>query len=329
VGLKEDGFREYLQKRKLKIRAIGSSVRFVKEFERHLKKRKQTLKSAGVNDLKEYIALLIKEGKNSENRLVAIARYCYFAKKNTLYVYLASVLGAANVLPDIGERLATVAGEDMRRKVYVDVALPPLGAPQDEYPRLTKKVLDRMEATLPPAKCREVMTWNYHKVPAAAFMEAKIRFEKSASIDEYLKGEHERLVRELESYMKKGQLWFEQEITPEVVGFVKNNQEIITGVRKGDRIFKVKIPYSPKQFLEETDPTMKKYYACHCQLVRTALRDGKPDISPTFCYCSAGYEKLHFDVIFDEPVKVELLETPLKGDSRCRFAIKIPKSKLK
>ena len=110
---------------------------------------------------------------------------------------------------------------------------------------------------------------------------------------------------------------------------MKNNQEINTGIRRGDKIFKVKIPYAPQQFLKEEDPTMRKYYACHCQLVRTAIRDGKPKISPIFCYCSAGFEKLHFDVIFGEPVEIEVLETLLKGDIRCRFAIKIPRSKLK
>jgi hypothetical protein len=74
---------------------------------------------------------------------------------------------------------------------------------------------------------------------------------------------------------------------------------------------------------------MRKYYACHCQLVRTAIRDGKPKISPVFCYCSGGYEKLPFDVIFGEPVEIELLESVLKGDTRCRFAITIPKGKMK
>ena len=327
--MRESGFREYLQKRKLKAKAIDYSVSVVKEFERYLEENKQTFDSASVDALKEYVSLLIKEGKNSEGRLIAIARYCYYMKKNDLYVYLASIVGATNVLPDIGERLARVAGEETRRKVYRGVEFPPLGAPQDDYPKLTKTILERMEAELPPGKCREVMTWNYHQVPAAVFREAKKRFEKSASIDEYLKGEHKRLVEELESCMKKGQLWFEQEITPEVLEFVKNNQEINTGVRRGDKIFKAKIPYSPKQFLEEKDPTMRRYYACHCQLVRTALRDGKPKISPNFCYCSAGFEKLHFDVIFEEPVEVEVLETLLNGDPRCRFAIKIPKGKIK
>jgi hypothetical protein len=88
-------------------------------------------------------------------------------------------------------------------------------------------------------------------------------------------------------------------------------------------------PFDPKRYLKEKNPTLKRYYACHCPLVRTALRDGKPKISPMFCYCSGGYEKLHFDVIFGEPVEVELLETPLKGDMRCRFAIKIPEGKMK
>ena len=324
--LRENGFRKYLQGRKLNAKNIESSVKAVKDFENHLKTKKSTLESASVDSVKEYITLLTEKGKNSEQRLIALARYSYYAKKNDLYQYFASVLGATNVLPDIGERLSTIAGKPTRQKVYRGIKFPPLGAPQDEYPKLTETILDRMEAELPQAKCREVLTWNYHHVPAEAFEEAKTRFEKSASLDEYLKGEHEELVKEMEACMKQGRLWYEQEITPEVLEFVRSNQEINTGVRRGDKIFKVKIPYAPKLFLEENDPAMKKYHACHCQLVRAALRKGNPHVSPTFCYCSAGYEKLHFDVIFDEPVEVEVLETLLKGDPRCRFAIKIPKS---
>ena len=327
--MKESRFRKYLQKRRLKAQAIEVSVTAVKEFEKYLKARRQTLDSVSVTALKAYISLLIRDGQNSQDRLVAIARYCYIEKKNALFVYLAAVLGATNVLPDIGARLAAIAGDEIRSKVYDGVAFPPIGSPQDDYPPLTKVILDRMERELPPATCREVLTWNYHGVPAAAFKDAKDRFEKSASVDDYLRGEHELLVKELERCMKEGRLWYEQEITPEVVAFVKSNQEVSTGVRRGDRIIKVKIPYAPKQFLDEKDPTMQSYYACHCQLVRTALRDGKPHISPMFCYCSAGFEKVHFDVVFGEPVEVEVLETRLNGDPCCRFAIRIPKGKQK
>ena len=327
--LKENAFRRYLKGRKLSATGIESSVAAVREFEEYLRKRKIALKSADLDVLRDYISLLIEENKNSRDRLVAIARYCYFAKKNDLYIYFTGLLGASDVLPRIGERLATIAGKATYRRVFHGLEMPPLGSPQDRYPKLTKMILDRMEAELPAQTCREILSWNYHNIAIEAFKESKERFEKAASIDEYLKGEHERLTDELEDCMREGRPWFEQEITPEVVEFVRGNQEICTGLRQGDKVHLTKIPYAPKQFLKEKDPTMRKYYACHCQLVRTALRDGKPKIPATFCYCSAGFEKLHFDAIFDEPVEVELLETPLKGDGRCRFAIKIPKSKMK
>jgi len=129
--------------------------------------------------------------------------------------------------------------------------------------------------------------------------------------------------------MNEDRIWFEQKITPEVLEFVKNNQEICTGVRLDNWIYLTKIPYAPSQYLEETDSTMKRYYACHCPLVRSSFLDKKIDIPDVFCYCSAGYEKLRFDVIFEEPVEVEVIESVLKGDIRCRFAIRIPTGKMK
>jgi len=47
-------------------------------------------------------------------------------------------------------------------------------------------------------------------------------------------------------------------------------------------------------------------------------------ISPNFCYCSAGFEKRPWDVIFDQPVKADVIETVLKGDLICKFTIQIP-----
>jgi len=325
----ESEFRKHLQARKISNEDIESSVNAVREFEEHLEIKGILLASADLKALKEYVSLLIDEDKNSWERLVAIARYCNFVKKNDYFIYFTSILGARNVLPEIGERIATIAGEEIRRRVYKGFMLPPLGSPQENYPRLTQMILDRMEAELPTETCKNVLTWNYHKLPAEAFGEKKKWFEKATSIDAYLKEEHRKLVEELERCMKAGKLWYEQEITPDVLEFVRGDQEICTGVRRGERIYLTKMPYAPKRYLEEKDPTLKRYYACHCPLVRSAIRHRKPKISPTFCYCSGGYEKFHFDVIFGEPVEVELLETALKGDMRCRFANKIPKSKMK
>ena len=324
----ENKFRKHLQERGIIAEDIDFAVSAIGEFEEHLKKKNTSWEFAGLEALKDYVSMLIAEGKNSWERLVAIARYCNLAKKNDYYIYFTSILGARNVLPDIGDRLAAIAGEETRRKVFQGFMLPPLGSPQENYPRITQKIMDKMEADLPSGTIKKILTWNYHKVPVETFKEKKERFEKAVSIDEYLKDEHKRLIEELERSMKEGRLWYEQEITPEVLEFVRSNQEICTGVRRGDKIYVTKIPYIPKQYLKEKDPTLKRYYACHCPLVRSAIRE-VVEISPMFCYCSGGYEKVHFDVIFDESVEVELLESVLKGDMRCRFANKIPRGKMK
>jgi hypothetical protein len=90
-----------------------------------------------------------------------------------------------------------------------------------------------------------------------------------------------------------------------------------------------KIPYAPDQYIKAKNPTLKRYYACHCPLARSAIRDGNPKISSTLCHCSSGYVKVRFDALFSEPVEIELLESVLNEDMRCRFAIKIPEHKMK
>ena len=324
----ESEFQKHLKNRGLSQKDIDFSVTAVKKFERYLKENSSHLDTANKDEIKGYVSYLIESGSNSFARLVALARYFGFSRKNDCFIYLVSLFGARNVLPDIGERLVKIAGNEKRNIVFEGFELPPLGAPQEAYPSLTKRIMDRMETELPLETCKKVLTWNYHRVPIEIFKEKKERFQRATNIDTYLKKEHGKLMEELERCMKEDRLWYEQEITPEVLQFVKTNQEICTGIRHGDRIYVTKMPFAPKQYLKEKDPKMKRYYACHCQLVRTTIRDGEPEISRNFCYCSAGYEKLRFDAIFGEPVEVEILESALDGNDRCRFANKIPKNKM-
>jgi hypothetical protein len=79
-----------------------------------------------------------------------------------------------------------------------------------------------------------------------------------------------------------------------------------------------------KEYLREKDPKKKRYYACHCAWVREAIKSDLK-ISPNFCYCSAGFEKRLWDVVFGQNVKADVLQTVLEGDPICKFAIHVPK----
>jgi hypothetical protein len=182
---------------------------------------------------------------------------------------------------------------------------------------------------LTPEQVKDVLAGNHHRIPAESLAGAKKRWEEAKTMAEFLKGEHQRLVNELEETMKSGRLWYEQVITPEVVEFVKGDQTIQNGVVKGNKVIKSKIPFDPDRWLREKDPKMKRYYACHCQLAREAILKGEEKPLGTFCYCSAGYEKYPLEIALGVPLKVEVLESVLSGGDRCRFAVTIPKDKMK
>ncbi|MFH0778984.1 MAG: hypothetical protein V2A71_10240 [Candidatus Eisenbacteria bacterium] len=93
--------------------------------------------------------------------------------------------------------------------------------------------------------------------------------------------------------------------------FVRGNQEVLSAVRDGDCVYITKIPFAPKDWLKESDPVMKRYFACHCPLARAAIIMGEPEIPLDWCYCSGGYEKLMFDVVFDEPASHHSRSSPL------------------
>jgi hypothetical protein len=327
--LREKELREYYRGRGLGEDDAESAVAAVREYEGHLRARGASLEFMAVDDVKEYVSLLISEGRNSMDRLLAIARYCYIAKKDDAYIYFTQIIGGRTVLPSISERLAHIAGEEKRDVVFEGVEAPPLGAPPEQFPRVTGLLMERLESELDQETRRKVLAGNHHRVPVESFAKHKEWYREAESLDQYLKKVHDGAVAELERYMEEGKIWYEQEITPEVIEHVRGNQEVLSGVRRGNRIYMTKFPYAPRDYLKETDPLMKRYYMCHCPLARASILTGEPEVSPEWCYCSGGYGKQKFDMVFEEETEVEVLETVLGGDPQCRFSVKIPEGIIK
>jgi hypothetical protein len=231
------------------------------------------------------------------------------------------------VLPSIAKETASVAGETTRDEVFSDVELPPLGSPPEEFPEVTAHLVGKL-LDLGRDTCHRILACNHHGIPLEHFDKHKKWLKEAGSIEEFLKRVHQEAVADLEHHANEGKVWYEQVITQEVVEFVRANQEVLSAVRDGEYLYKTKIPYAPADWLRERDPVLKRYYACHCPLAREAIVKGKPEIPLDWCYCSAGYGKLMFDVLFDEPTEVEVLESVLTGDNRCRFRLKIPAGRL-
>jgi hypothetical protein len=322
-----DGYRKFLKTRNLSPETAESAVDVVAALEDYLSTAgsSTSLEAATVEDVHAFSEKLIAEGGNTPEAYMALLRYGMFIKNRALYVTALEFLDGAEAFGNLYSRLGEEYGEAIRDRYFENVTVPPLGTPNTKKPALVQAVLDRFEAADPEA-CRRLLSHGLRDLQDEWFQDAKTEYESCRDLDEYLAKRAERFVAELAKHQAEGKWWFVQEITDEVIDFVRKHPEVASGVREGNVVYEAKIPYMAKEWLAETDPEMKRYYACHCPWVRESLRKGDVRVSPAFCQCSAAFHKKPWEIIFGQPVHAEVVESILRGDDRCRFAIHLPDS---
>lgn len=321
-----EGFSDHLRAKGVVEERSRSAAANAKEFEDYLASSGRDVQSCETADLDRYLGMLIPEGRNDPHRLVDVARYSAYRSRPDLFIHLAGMINSYDIIPLMESRLRTLHGRDKCEAVFHGFERPPLGTSTDDFPPLTARIIRRMEEELSPEQVRKLLTWNYHEIPPETFRGMKERYEASTDLDEFLASEHQRLVDELKERLRTGQVWYEQEVTQEFIDHVISDQRLQTGVREGDRIICVKVPFDPKNYYQEADPQLRRYHYCHCPLARSALKEGG-SMPSSLCHCSAGFTKLPWDVIFQEDTEVEVLGTVLGGGERCVFSMRIPKGK--
>ena len=325
--MNRDGFHTFLREREMSGDEIKGAIAIVERFETFLKRANAlgVLETATSEDVNAFSEVLIQEKLNIYDNYVALAQYGRFVENNAIYVAVVELLDGSGVLENLHEELAASIGEQKRDEIFGKIGLPPLGTPSSQKPRLTHTVMDRLECMVGKAQCKSILSGCLHGLKDEWFLDEKKKYEECGNIDAYLERKRTDFIAELEKLRDEGGLYFTQEITDEVIGHVKSHPEVSGGVRDGNIIYETKIPYMTKEYLVETDERMKRYYYCHCAWVRESLRTGDVNVSPTFCYCSAGFHKKPYEVIFGQPLKAEVIDTVLDGGMCCKFAIHLPK----
>ncbi|MFO7611967.1 MAG: hypothetical protein R6W99_05690, partial [Clostridia bacterium] len=305
--------------------AADLAVASVKEMDSYLRKNGASAETASPDQIEKYIAVLFESDKISLPLLLALARYCYLANNHGAYIYFTRILGGVGVIDSIKKRMLAYAGEEAVEKVFSGLGEIPLGTTPGDMPAFTAIFMDRLKANIEPALYKRILAGNNHGLSESAMQEEKRLYEESPTLDEYLVDRHKRNVAQLQEHCDTGKIWYEQEITQEVVDYVASNQEILSAVRNGQKLYMTKISYDGISFLKSTDPVLKSYYACHCPFARERILDeSRENIDSDWCYCSAGFEKFPFEVILGVELEVELLQSALRGDPVCRFALTLP-----
>lgn len=212
-------------------------------------------------------------------------------------------------------------GEAFRDEIFAGVGVAPFGIPTPEKPRYMQPVIERLETALGSAACRALLADSLRDLPDYA-AERDI-YQSCASVDEYLVKKKQKFMAQMETCQREGRLFFAQQVTDEVLDFIRREPEMGGGVRAGNIVYETKIPFLTREYLAESDPALKRYYYCHCPWAREAVKSGEK-VAPIFCNCSAGFHKKPWEGALGQKIEVDVLESVLKGDERCRFAIHLP-----
>jgi len=326
--MQEEVFRKFLNSQDIPLKEIDNQVEFVHYLEEHLRQEVPTWTLDDLNGASTQAVIdnMIDRGENNLANLQAVARYARAVHNEALYTSILGMLDGCEAMEQLYEKLAMYAGDDLRDIIFEDMPLPPLGLSRREKSRYTFRIISRMERIFEESTTRDIIKDSLRILPDEMYSSDKSLFFEfcQGDIDQFLMEKGKRFINTLESHRDRRDLFFGQEIDEEVIAFVKSNPQIGQGERVGNVIFETKIPYNAKAYLAEKHPVKKGYYACHCPWARESLLNQAFTVSATFCQCSAGFHKKRYEIIFDQPIEADVLQSVLGGDQICQFAIHLP-----
>jgi len=321
-------YREYLQGQEILDDAVEERMAIVGEFVEFLTDlgSKEARATAGKEQVERFARKLVAEGRNSPGNFSSLCDYTDWLDHRQLYVALIEVMDCHNALEVLANEIEERHGRKVRDRVFSE-PLPPLGASEKERCAYTRTMMERMARQITRQETRDAWFRVQHGIPASAWRESdmadRAKYRQCGNIDEFLalkRRERDTLLTRLRD---EDELWYTVEISDEVLEFVKSDPEMEVGRREGNEIYITKIPYNATRYLHETDARMKRYYACHCPLLREAILQDQP-ISPDVCDCSLGHAS-HYLAGLGQELKGEVLESAVKGNTRCRFVFHLPK----
>lgn len=317
----QTGFRTLLVERKVPAEKLDLAIDLAERFEKFATQATGFTTETAWDFSKELIA----EGANSEENFITLARYGLFIKNNAVFIAFLEVLDGGEAQENLYRQVAEKYGEALRDEVFAGIGVAPYGIPTPEKPRYMQPVIERLEKALGAEACRTLLAGSLRDLPDEMYAGERELYQSCQDVEEYLTRKKQRFMERMEACQRQGRLFFAQEVTDEVLEYIRREPEMGGGVRVGNIVYETKIPFLTKQYLAESDPTLKRYFYCHCPWAREAVKSGEK-VAPIFCNCSAGFHKKPWEAALGQKIQVDVLESVLQGDMRCRFAIHLPEN---
>lgn len=152
---------------------------------------------------------------------------------------------------------------------------------------------------------------------------AREKFLEVGDLDKFLQSCHDKEISHFIELNREKKDFYGDEITNEVLEFIKSNPALLVPVRKGNKLYCMAFPANMQKYLDATDEKMKRYHACHCPFAKESILS-EVAVSSTLCNCSLGHVMNFTEAFLGRELEGRVLHSVLGGDLTCEYEITLP-----
>ena len=214
-------------------------------------------------------------------------------------------------------------GEEFWNKLTEDLILPDMETEAQCQCCNMKAFMEKFDSMTDPETINRILARVRHGVTPSQSAWARVEFLKVGDLDKFLEGHLQKELAAFEKMNAEGKDFYGEEITDEVLEFIRQNPMILAPVRKGRKLYMQAFPANMKEYLSASGEHMKRYYACHCPFAKESILSEAP-VSDSLCSCSLRHAMNFAEAFLDRKLNGRVLTSALKGDMVCSYEVSLP-----
>ncbi len=214
-------------------------------------------------------------------------------------------------------------GEAFWKELTEGLELPDIDTEGGRQCRNMYQFMVRLEGRAEKETVKKILCRVRHGLHPSMSAWAREEFLALGDLDVFL---NKHLQSELEHFTelnREGKDFYGQEITDDVLQFIKENPSMAAPVREGNKLRCMAFPYSMDEYLHAADEKMKRYHACHCPFAKESILSEKV-VPAALCNCSLGHVMNFTEAFLGRALDGRVVRSALNGDLACEYEIDIP-----
>jgi hypothetical protein len=211
-------------------------------------------------------------------------------------------------------------GEEVWQELILDSDIPNIETESNCKCKNMAILMERLDKIIDKQMANRILSRVRHGLKPSDCAGAREKFLRYNDLDAFISDSIKEGNEEFEKLYQEGKDFYGQPVTKEVLDFIKKNPGLLSGVREGNKMYLIAFPANMSEYLQASDPRMKRYHACHCPFAKESILADKT-VSSTLCYCSLGHIKNFWEAVFDRELDGEVITSALSGDMLCTYVL--------